>query len=103
MDSVQLAHNGECIDDTFVDQLLHQDSFYELNVCGDREVIPRVGDHYQVEIPQLMTESEYLLYSKDPFEEGCVSVVPGDFLMGLPIPITRINTEIEYMKQQGQK
>lgn len=103
LDSVQLTHNGECIDDTFVDLLLHQDSFYELNVCGDREVIPRVGDHYQVEIPQLMTESEYLLYLKDPFEEGCVSVVPGDFLMGLPIPITRINTEIEYMKQRGKK
>ncbi|KAE9445688.1 hypothetical protein C3L33_22412, partial [Rhododendron williamsianum] len=102
-DSVQLTHNGEGIDDTSMDQVLSQDSFDEFSVWGDREVIPRVGDQYQVEIPQLMTESEYLLYSKDPFEEGCVDFVPCDFLIGLPIPITRINTEVRSMKQKGKK
>ncbi|PSR92615.1 hypothetical protein CEY00_Acc27213 [Actinidia chinensis var. chinensis] len=86
MGSVQLNQNGDCIEDTSMEQLLSSDSS-DYNVFGDPELLPRVGDQYQVEIPALMTESERFLYKKSPFEVEFAPSVPSDFLMGLSIPI----------------
>ncbi|KAL6970307.1 hypothetical protein U1Q18_030006 [Sarracenia purpurea var. burkii] len=102
LDSDQLTHSGDCIGDTLVEHLLSLDSPDEYNVFGYPEVLPRVGDQYQVEIPLLMTESEYLLYKKNPLEVAFVPSLPCDFLMGLFIPIMWINKEVEYMNHEGQ-
>ncbi|KAL6971300.1 hypothetical protein U1Q18_030979 [Sarracenia purpurea var. burkii] len=99
--SVQLNHNGDCIEDTSMDQLLSSESSNVYNVFGDPELLPRVGDQYQVEIPEVITESEYLLYKKSPFELGFAPGFPSDFLMGLSIPILWINKEVEYTKLEG--
>ncbi|XP_057489271.1 uncharacterized protein LOC130775174 isoform X1 [Actinidia eriantha] len=86
MGSVQLNQNGDCMEDTSMEQLLSPDSS-DYNVFGDPELLPRVGDQYQVDIPALMTESERLLYRKSPFELDFSPNVPSDFLMGLSIPV----------------
>ena len=77
-----------------MEHLLSPDSSDAYNVFGEPELFPRVGDQYQVEIPPLMTELEYCLYMKNPFEVKFFPGVPSDFLMGLPIPITWINKEV---------
>ncbi|GFZ21819.1 hypothetical protein Acr_29g0009810 [Actinidia rufa] len=71
-----------------MEHLLSPDSSDAYNVFGEPELFPRVGDQYQVEIPPMMIESEYRLYTKNPFEVDFLPGVPFDFLMGLPIPIT---------------
>ncbi|GFY85102.1 hypothetical protein Acr_03g0018760 [Actinidia rufa] len=86
MGSVQLNQNGDCMEDTSMEQLLSPDSS-DYNVFGDPELLPRVGDQYQVDIPALMAESERLLYRKSPFEVDFSPNVPSDFLMGLSIPV----------------
>ncbi|XP_057485380.1 uncharacterized protein LOC130771732 isoform X2 [Actinidia eriantha] len=87
-------HNEECIEDTSMERLLSPDSSDAYNVFGEPELFPRVGDQYQVEIPPIMIESEYCLYTKNPFEVDFLPGVPFDFLLGLPIPITWINKEV---------
>ncbi|XP_057466970.1 uncharacterized protein LOC130756467 isoform X2 [Actinidia eriantha] len=96
-------HNEECIEDTSMEHLLSPDSSDAYNVFGEPELFPRVGDLYQVEIPPLMTELEYCLYMKNPFEVELFPGVPFDFLMGLPIPITWINKEVGYVKHERQE
>ena len=82
-----------------MEHLLSPDSSDAYNVFGEPELFPRVGDQYQVEIPPLMTELEYCLYMKNPFEVELFPGVPFDFLMGLPIPITWIG----YVKHERQE
>ncbi|XP_052208284.1 uncharacterized protein LOC127812045 isoform X2 [Diospyros lotus] len=103
MDRVELNHNGDCIENTSVEWLVFSDSSEACNVLGDIEVRPRVGDSYQAEIPPLITESDYLLYKKNPFEQGFMLATPCDFLMGSSIPIMRINKEDVYMKHEMQE
>ncbi|GFZ08981.1 hypothetical protein Acr_20g0007890 [Actinidia rufa] len=86
-----------------MEHLLSPDSSDAYNVFGEPELFPRVGDQYQVEIPPLMTELEYCLYMKNPFEVELFPGVPFDFLMGLPIPITWINKEVGYVKHEKQE
>ncbi|XP_057476860.1 uncharacterized protein LOC130764573 [Actinidia eriantha] len=101
MGSVQLNQNGDCIEDTSMEQLLSSDSS-DYNVFGDPELLPRVGDQYQVEIPALMTESERLLYKKSPFEVDFAPSVPSDFLMGLSIPIMWIKGTESFDDSNGK-
>ncbi|XP_059632715.1 uncharacterized protein LOC132275273 [Cornus florida] len=98
MDLVQLNHNVDCIEDTSAEQLLSPVASDAYNVFGDPEMFPRVGDQYQVEVPSLITESEYLSYMRNPTDAEIISVVPRDFLMGLPMPIMWINMEVENVK-----
>ncbi|GAB2246454.1 hypothetical protein Droror1_Dr00001947 [Drosera rotundifolia] len=53
-------------------------------------VSPRIGEEYQAEIPQLLTESERLQLLSNPAEAPTTIDVSHSFLMGLPVPITWI-------------
>ncbi|XP_052191265.1 uncharacterized protein LOC127800598 isoform X2 [Diospyros lotus] len=101
MDSMQLNQNGDIVEGASEKQFLYPDSCDAYNVFGAPELLPRVGDQYQVEIPPLMTYSEYLSYKKGPFELECALGIHYDFLMGLPIPIMWINKEIDHVKHKG--
>ncbi|XP_059648611.1 uncharacterized protein LOC132294683 isoform X2 [Cornus florida] len=95
IDLLQPNDNGDWVEDTFSPVVSGG-----YNVFGDPDVLPRVGDQYQVEIPQLLTKSDYLSYTRNPTDADIV-VVPCDFLMGLPVPIMWINKQVGNMKNEG--
>ncbi|KAA8548917.1 hypothetical protein F0562_000601 [Nyssa sinensis] len=100
MDSVQPNCNGDCIKDMSADQLLLPNSSDAYDVFGEPDMFPRVGDQYQVEIPVLITDSDYLSYTKNPADAENVAGIHRDFLMGLPVPVMWINKEAENMKHE---
>ncbi|XP_058209250.1 uncharacterized protein LOC131322114 isoform X1 [Rhododendron vialii] len=101
MDSVELNQNGDCIDDTSAENSPSPDSADVYGIFGDPELLPRVGNQYQVEIPAVITKSEYVLYKKNPLEVEFAPGFPSDFLTGLPIPVMWINKEVKHVKRKG--
>ncbi|XAR57100.1 hypothetical protein NMG60_11025123 [Bertholletia excelsa] len=100
MDSIQLNHNVDSTEGTCMEQFFSPDSSDDYSVFGDPELLPRVGDQYQVEIPPVITKSDYLLYRKNPFEGDSVPGLQCAFLVGLPIPVTWISTEVKKPKHE---
>lgn len=70
------------------------------NVFGDPDIIPRVGDEYQVEIPCLMTVSDYLQSLAD--SEVTVDDSPNR-LIGLSVPLVWISEEKIENESRGQE
>ncbi|KAK9146888.1 hypothetical protein Sjap_006791 [Stephania japonica] len=58
-------------------------------IYGEPQVVPRVGDDYQVELPPLQTTSEYLQLPESNTDVDPSLVASADHfrLLGLPIPI----------------
>ncbi|KAM7485104.1 hypothetical protein LguiA_001113 [Lonicera macranthoides] len=101
MDSVEMCQNGDSVEDVLVEQLVSLDSSDTDDFFGDPpQVLPRVGDEYQVEIPTLFEEHDYLLYTKNPIDEENRAIFPCDFLMGLPIPVMWITEKVQKVKQE---
>ncbi|PON88291.1 hypothetical protein TorRG33x02_158780 [Trema orientale] len=73
------------------------------DVFGDPEILPRVGDEYQVVIPSLITVSDYLRLSKSLDDAEIAAGRPNNILVGLPIPIMWISEETENKKNGEQK
>ncbi|KAA8536861.1 hypothetical protein F0562_029339 [Nyssa sinensis] len=85
MDSGQLDHTK---------QLLPPDSSDISDIFGDPQVLPRVGNDYQADIPPMITESERLEFLKNPADTEVTFNVSHSFLMGLPIPVMWIDDEV---------
>ncbi|XP_076952473.1 uncharacterized protein LOC143626211 [Bidens hawaiensis] len=65
---------------------------YAHGVYGPRLNLFRIGDEYQTKIPTLIPISEYLESTKNRFlEKEERKTGPFDFLVGLDIPVVRIN------------
>lgn len=62
------------------------------NQNGATELLPRVGDGYQAEIPALITGPEYGSYLKRPVDAENKDHVPCDFGLGLAVPVTWIRS-----------
>ncbi|GMY27710.1 hypothetical protein FCV25MIE_22952 [Fagus crenata] len=97
MDSVQVIDHGDCIEDAFDEQSLSPESSDVYDIFGEPQEFPRMGDEYQVEIPQLIAGSDYLWLSKNPADS------PHDFLVGLAVPIMWISDEVENIKDEPQE
>ncbi|XP_018845903.1 uncharacterized protein LOC109009747 isoform X2 [Juglans regia] len=87
MESVDLDHNGNCIEETSDKQLFPPSSPDRSDIFGDPQVNTRVGDDYQAEIPSLLTEYKHLQLLLNPADSGVMVDDSQSFLMGLPIPI----------------
>ncbi|KAF6142695.1 hypothetical protein GIB67_015181 [Kingdonia uniflora] len=74
------------IENTSPDQLTSLDSSDVSDIMEDQQVLPRIGDEYQVEIPPLITELGLQLAKELNKDEVMVDVADS-FPMGLPIPI----------------
>ncbi|CAJ2653892.1 unnamed protein product [Trifolium pratense] len=61
------------------------------DVFGDSEISPREGEEYQVELPPLISKSEYCLSRNTDEEESTLH----NFQVGLPIPIIWIKDGAE--------
>ncbi|KAF2313888.1 hypothetical protein GH714_018615 [Hevea brasiliensis] len=102
MDVVQVNQNWNCIDES-AEHSLHPEALGISDAFRDPELLPRIGDQYQVEIPPLMTKSAYFLLTEmanDPV------IMPGsshDFLVGLPISLMWIKEEVKNIKHEHRE
>ncbi|XP_042518424.1 uncharacterized protein LOC122092155 isoform X2 [Macadamia integrifolia] len=96
MDSAEL--NLECIEETCSDQLLAPGYPEISSIVGDQQVLPRIGDQYQVEIPPLIEDSGSIQLIKKSIDSDDMVDVTNSFLMGLPIPIMWVHDELANVK-----
>ncbi|XWS46697.1 hypothetical protein CRYUN_Cryun14cG0090300 [Craigia yunnanensis] len=94
MDTTLLDNDMGDIEDESAEQLHASCSFLD-EIFGDPQVIPRVGDQYQAEIPPLVGECRSLQVVKEPIDSKVIMNVPNPFPMGLPIPLIWTKTEVE--------
>ncbi|GMI69403.1 hypothetical protein like AT2G47820 [Hibiscus trionum] len=64
-------------------------------ISGDPQLVPRVGDQYQAEIPPLVGECRSLQVVMQPVDSSVITNVSNPFPMGLPIPLFWTKTEVE--------
>lgn len=88
MEIGELDENGNCIAD------LSADPEYS-NLCGvvgDPEILPRVGNQYQADIPALIEGGDYFPYMKSLDDAETMDHV-SQFQLGLPIPVMVIDNK----------
>ncbi|OMO63759.1 hypothetical protein CCACVL1_22292 [Corchorus capsularis] len=94
MDSNHLDYDIKGIGDGLAEQLLASDSFFD-GIFGDPQVIPRVGEEFQAEIPPLVGKSRSLQAVNKPIASEVTINVPNPFQLGLPIPLFWTKIEVE--------
>ncbi|CBI26064.3 unnamed protein product, partial [Vitis vinifera] len=93
MDLVQINHDGEGTEDASIAQSPSSEPTGICDVFGNPEILPRIGDKYQVDIPTLSPESDYLQLTSYPTDAATVTGAPHCFLLGLPVPIMWVTEE----------
>ncbi|OVA15003.1 SANT domain [Macleaya cordata] len=102
MDSVELDHDAErFIGDTSAEVLLFPRSPDIDDIFGEPEILPRVGDQYQVEIQPLKEESDQL--NNNPSDLEATLGTPYSLLMGLPIPVMWVYDQVDSIKLEGME
>ncbi|KAK8654316.1 hypothetical protein V6N13_128287 [Hibiscus sabdariffa] len=92
MDTTLLDNDMEGIEYELSEKSLASSSFLD-EISGDPQLIPRVGDEYQAEIPPLVGECWSLQVLKQPVDSKIEMNVPNPSPMGLPIPLFWTRTE----------
>ncbi|XP_058082700.1 uncharacterized protein LOC131230759 isoform X2 [Magnolia sinica] len=100
MDSVEVDHDEECMEETLAYRLLSTASPDISGIYGDPQVPPRVGNEYQVEIPQLTTESRCLQPMRHPTDPEQMFDVDNSIQIGLPIPVMWVHDIVDQMKHE---
>lgn len=70
---------------------------------GDPEILPRVGDQYQVDIPPLMMGHDDLEIIRKRTDPKVTTDVQNYFTVGLPIPIMWVHNEVGSVKETTSK
>ncbi|KAL1832549.1 hypothetical protein ACET3Z_002200 [Daucus carota] len=102
METEKLDQNGDCSMDLSDDQLLNTESSDACGVFDEPELVPRVGDEFQIEIPALVTGPEYYYYLKSPVDAENRGHVPSDFGLGLSVPVTW-NKNVNKVMKKGEQ
>ncbi|KAJ7973355.1 Arginine-glutamic acid dipeptide repeat protein [Quillaja saponaria] len=100
MQSFQLEDDDNCIEDRSSNQSNAPSSPGMSTIVGARQLNPRLGDEYQVEIPSMITESEHLQLLKNPADSEMLDVMHS-FAIGLPIPLMSIRYEVVDIEAEG--
>ncbi|PIN08153.1 hypothetical protein CDL12_19269 [Handroanthus impetiginosus] len=98
MASIPLDKNEDCIDDLHVEQLVStngdncgeaeiSDPYYAANIFGEPDIMPRIGEEYQAELPPLRGDVDEMPYLRNHGD----TEVSKRFLVGLPIPLKWIS------------
>ncbi|KAK6146171.1 hypothetical protein DH2020_020040 [Rehmannia glutinosa] len=74
--------NGDCIDVRPT----------ECDAFGEPDILPRIGNEYQAELPPIIGESDYTSNSRNYTDTEARAHLQDNFFVGLPIPLTRINS-----------
>ncbi|XVE77654.1 hypothetical protein DITRI_Ditri13aG0079700 [Diplodiscus trichospermus] len=94
MDTTLLDNDMEGFEDESSEQLSASCSFLD-EIFGNPQVIPRVGDQYQAEIPSLVGECCSLKVVKEPIDSKVIMNMSNPFPMGLSIPLFWTKTEVK--------
>ncbi|PON80332.1 Homeodomain-like [Parasponia andersonii] len=73
------------------------------DIFGEPEIHPRLGDEYQVEVPSLITVSEYPRLSNNLAEAEITSGGPHNSLIRMSIPLVWISEDTEIKKHGEQE
>ncbi|KAJ1395369.1 hypothetical protein SESBI_33522 [Sesbania bispinosa] len=103
VDAVRVNDLVNCIDERADEQSLSPEFSDVYDVFGDPDIFPRVGEQYQVEIPSLISESDYNSFQRNTHEAEGTSSALHKFQVGLPIPIIWIQDEVENNKHDPLK
>ncbi|KAJ8766381.1 hypothetical protein K2173_022440 [Erythroxylum novogranatense] len=101
MDLVDINHSESFTDDDSGDQPSSEGAPGVSDASHDPELLPRIGEQYQVEIPPLLTKSAYILLTENP-NDAMFSNPKCEFLVGLPLSLMWISYEVDIVKD-GQK
>lgn len=99
MASVSLDQNGDCVDKMSVEHLLPLDSSDACDDFGEPDILPRIGDDYQLEIPPSTEKSLYISYPRNSTDAQIGVHSHYYFFIGLPMPVVWINPRGGCMKQ----
>ncbi|CAK7333149.1 unnamed protein product [Dovyalis caffra] len=99
MDAIEGNSEWNCIEDGSTEQSLSPGI---CDACRDPELLPRIGDEYQVQIPALMTECAFRLHVESPADMIILSATCHEFLVGLPISLMWISEEVGNIKHEPQ-
>lgn len=91
------------IDEQADEQSLSPEHSGVYDVFGDPDIFPRVGEQYQVEVPPLISKSDYYWSLRNPDEAESTASTLYKFRVGLPIPIIWIKDEVENHRHNLQK
>lgn len=87
MASIQFDQNGD-----YSDNMLLVDMF------GEPEILPRIGDGYQAELPQFLGESNSLFRSsRNSADDETRADFKQSFILGLPINLMWISSELNLL------
>ncbi|KAK7363595.1 hypothetical protein VNO77_05743 [Canavalia gladiata] len=102
VDAVQV-NDMNCIGEQMDEQSLSPEFSGVYDVFGDPDIFPRVGEQYQVEIPLLISKSDYDWFQRNPHEAESTGSTLHKFRVGLPIPLIWIKDEVENNKHDPLK
>ncbi|KAM5569011.1 hypothetical protein ABKV19_016504 [Rosa sericea] len=100
MDSVEGNNHGDYTEDESAEHSFSPEAAELNGVDGEPEILPRVGEEYQVELPPLMAVSDYLCRLENQTDAESTDSSSYRFLVGLPLPVTWINEEVECKKHE---
>ncbi|XP_058078031.1 uncharacterized protein LOC131226260 isoform X2 [Magnolia sinica] len=95
MDSVEVDYNEESMEDISAERLLSMASCVS-SIYGDPQVLPRVGDQYQVEIPYLTEQwdSQKPTNTKGSDDFDYIPIT-------LPVPVMWVQDVVDHVKYEG--
>ncbi|KAL2339047.1 hypothetical protein Fmac_013493 [Flemingia macrophylla] len=102
VDAVQVS-DMNCIEQQANEQSLSPEHSGVYDVFGDPDIFPRVGEQYQVEIPPLISKSDYYSSLRNPHDAESTASTLHKFRIGLPIPLIWIKDEGENNRHDLQK
>ncbi|KAF5738712.1 hypothetical protein HS088_TW13G01613 [Tripterygium wilfordii] len=94
MDVDEVNYNEDSIED---------ESARQLGVDGDPEAHPGIGDEYQVEIPPIMTKSDYFSLTNSSTDAEVLGSEFLKFFVGLPISLVWIDEKAKNIKREPEE
>ncbi|KAJ4847054.1 hypothetical protein Tsubulata_037447 [Turnera subulata] len=98
---IQMDYSWNCIEDESAEQSFSQEAPGISDGFRDPELLPRVGDEYQVEIPTLIIDSANTFCTERKNNAITSSASSDDFLFGLPISLMWIYEEVAPAKPES--
>uniref|UniRef100_A0A2N9EC62 SANT domain-containing protein n=1 Tax=Fagus sylvatica TaxID=28930 RepID=A0A2N9EC62_FAGSY len=96
----------QCIQKDNILEIIEDESATELSpvadIFGEPEVLPRIGDQYQAEIPSLIAACDWLQLINEPADSEVVANLRQSFPLGLPIPVMWENCQCENFSRTAE-
>lgn len=103
MDPIEIKDDEDHPIDMLVDQLRFLEPLCPEEVNEDTRVYPRVGDEYQVEVPDLLTEEEQVKLRSSAVYESKTFGFEYPVGVGLAIPVTWTQNTSSHIKEEQRE